>query len=524
MIVVNTDQMRNLDRKAVEEYGIPEELLMENAGESTYFALKKEFGLDKGPITCVCGVGNNGGDGLVVARKLYSMGQDVFVYIIGNPDRYRGPARVNFEILKKIGIPFEILRDLSSFERRISKSYLIVDAIFGTGLQRSVEGVYGDVISIINGSQKKILSIDIPSGINGDNGNVMGIAVKADLTVTYGLCKYGNLLSPGFDYNGRLYLTHISFPPQMYEGNEYKVRINKGPSLPPRPRYGHKGTFGHVVFVGGAQSYYGAPVFSSLSFLKAGGGYSILAAPKSMIPYLANRANEVVFMPMEETSDGYLASSNLERLLELSEKAGFIVLGPGMGVSEEGRRLLSGLIAKVKVPILIDGDGLTLLSKEMELLKKERPPIILTPHPKEMERLSGVSMKAFLERPIESLREFSSTCGSIVVYKTARTLIAYPNGDVYINITGNSGMGTAGSGDVLTGIVAAIYCLTKDMELAARAGVFIHGVAGDIAAIKKGEEGITANDILEAVPYAMRYLREGFPLELQDRYQIPILL
>ena len=524
MKVVSTKQMKDLDRRAVERFGIPEEILMENAGESTYFAIMRELTDLKGPIVCVCGLGNNGGDGLVVGRKLHSMGKEVFIYLLGEPDKYRGPARLNFEIIKKIGIPFEVLKELKSFEEDLKRAELIVDAIFGTGLTRSVEGLYSEVISKINGSNKKVVSIDIPSGINGDNGKVMGVSIKANFTVTYGLCKYGNLLSPGFSYNGRLYLTHISFPPSMYEGPTFDVEINGAPFLPDRPQYGHKGTFGHVIFVGGAKNYFGAPVFSSLSFLKAGGGYSILAGPKSLIPYLSARANEVVFIPMEETEEGHISSLNLPKILEASEKAKGLVVGPGMGISEEGKRIVSELLMKVQRPILVDGDGLTLLSEEIGVLKDRKAPTILTPHPKEMERLTKMRIQDFEESPVENLKEFSKKWGIYVVYKTARSLIGTPEGKIFINITGNSGMGTAGSGDVLTGSILALYCLTGDVEAATKGGVFLHGMSGDIVAQEKGEDGITANDILDTLPLAMKELRGGLDPKLEERYTIPIIL
>jgi len=525
MRLVSTEQMRRMDQTAVQKYGIPEEILMENAGESSYFALVREFGLNKGPTICLCGIGNNGGDGLVIARKLFSMKHDVEIYILGDPLKYKGPAKQNFEISKKMGIPIFQLDDLKAFEDRVKRSYLIVDAIFGTGLVRDVGGIYKEAIEIVNNHARNVLSIDIPSGINGDNGNVMGTAINADVTVTFGLPKYGNVLSPGFVNNGRLYLTHISFPPMLYEDDGEGVWINPTPELPKRLAYGHKGTFGDVLFIGGASSYYGAPVFSSLSFLKAGGGYARLLAPKSMVPFMSAKANEVVYLPVEETERGFISYKALSSILEMASKCHMVVIGPGLGISEDGRRLLFDLLKRVDLPVLIDGDGLTLLSQDMEMLKARKGPTILTPHPGEMQRISGRNIQEIGQDPISFLIDFSKAHQVYLVYKVARSIVVTPEGKVYINVTGNSGMATAGSGDVLTGCIASMYCHSKDVGFALMAGTFIHGLSGDMAALAKGEDGITANDIMESLPLALKALRKKeLPFELTDRYQIPKLL
>jgi len=522
MRLVSTEQMRRMDQAAVQKYGIPEEILMENAGESSYFALIQEFGLNKGLILCICGIGNNGGDGLVVARKLFSMKQDVEVYILGDPLNYKGPAKLNFEISKKLGIPIFLLDDLKAFEDKVKRSWLVVDAIFGTGLVRDVGGRYKEAIEIINNHARHVLSIDIPSGINGDNGNVMGAAISADVTVTYGLPKYGNVLSPGFVNNGRLYLTHISFPPMLYEDEGEGVWINTIPELPQRSVCGHKGTFGDVLFVGGASSYYGAPVFSSLSFLKAGGGYARLAAPITMVPFMSAKANEVVYVPVEETEKGFISHKSLNNLFEVASRCHMVVIGPGLGISEEGRRLLLELLQRLDLPVLVDGDGLTLLSGNMDVLKTRKGPTVLTPHPGEMQRISGKNVNEIGQDPINFLKEFSTKWKVYLVYKVARSLVVTTDGNLYVNVTGNSGMATAGSGDVLTGCIASMFCQSKDVAFAIKAGTFIHGLAGDMAAMTKGEDGITANDIMEALPLALKAMRRGeIPMELLDRYQVP---
>ncbi len=510
---------------AIEQYGIKEELLMENAGESTYFVIKKEFPDNKGPFVVVCGIGNNGGDGFVIARKLYSVNAQVIVFIFGDPEKYKGAARLNYLICQKCGIPIYVNSSLDFFEYKILDSKIVIDAIFGTGLDREVTGIYKDVIDVINSAGKKVVSVDIPSGLNGDNSQPMPNCVKADITVTYGLPKYGNVLSPGFSYNGKLYVSHISFPPQLLSQDEIFVELNRPILIPERPAFGHKGIFGDVLFIGGAKSYYGAPLFASLSFLKSGGGYSRLAAPQGIIPFIATKASEVVFVPLEEGNDGTISHKNLSHLLELTQKVEMLVIGPGLGISEDTRRLLFELLEKVPKPVLVDGDGITLLAKDLQVLKKRTGPTILTPHPGEMARLLNITISQIAKDPINTIRDFSMAYHCHLVYKVARSIIVNPQGQVFINVSGNSGMGTAGSGDVLTGVIASQYCLSKDISIGVRNGVFLHGLSGDIAAEDMGEDGITASTIMETLPLALKAFREGlYKPSLKEKYSMPVVI
>ena len=270
MKISTVQEMRDLDKTAIENYGIPEELLMENAGEAAYFVIMNRFGLQDRKYLIFCGGGNNGGDGFVVARKILSSGGRAKVFILGDHNKYRGAARMNLEILRRMSADISSLKSPEAIATDLSHCGGVIDAIFGTGLARNVEGIYADVIQRINQSAKPVMSLDIPSGVHGDTGLVMGVAVRADATVTFGLPKLGNLLYPGFDLCGKLFVTHISFPPSMIEEAGIKVEINHTDPLPRRDPQGHKGTFGDVLFIAGASTYFGAPYFSALSFLRAG--------------------------------------------------------------------------------------------------------------------------------------------------------------------------------------------------------------------------------------------------------------
>jgi NAD(P)H-hydrate epimerase len=518
MKISRVSEMRAMDRAAIEQYGIAEELLMENAGHAAYTVLVQEVGITDKTFLVFCGLGNNGGDGFVVARKIHSCGGAVQVYMLGEQSAYKGAARLHLDILARLPVPGRQLTSVATVQPEVARGDVIIDAIFGTGLSREVTGLYREVIDLINGSGKPVLSLDIPSGIHGDTGQVMGTAVRAEYTVTFGLPKPGNLLYPGYGLGGKLYVSHISFPPALYNADTLKLALNRPVSLPPRNPQGHKGTFGEVLFIAGAASYYGAPAFAALSFLKAGGGYARLAAPASMIPFLATRGSEIVFVPQQETPARSLALDNKSALLELATRMDMVVLGPGLSLDEHTQRLARELVQAIDKPLLIDGDGLTALSKDSEILKRRQAPTILTPHLGEMSRLTSLSVADIDARKIDVLQRTAQDLQAIIVLKGAHSLIGYPDARVYMNMSGNSGMATAGAGDVLTGTIAAMFGLGLALPEAVRKGVFIHGLAGDLAALDKGEDGLTAQDILDYLPYAVQMDRQGLPANLRDRY------
>jgi ADP-dependent NAD(P)H-hydrate dehydratase / NAD(P)H-hydrate epimerase len=509
MKISRVKEIQNMDKKAIEQYGISDNLLMENAGVATYLAIAKNFTIENNEFLIFSGVGNNGGDGLVLARKLFSNGAKVSIFILSDPEKYKNAARDNWHTVQKLNIPVIIKPKIEEIESTIKSGNIIVDAIFGTGLTRDIEGYYFKIIQLINQKNNQVISIDIPSGIDGDTGIIKGVAIKANYTVTFGLPKIGNILYPGYEYTGNLYVSHISFPPELYNRDDLKIQINTPLKIPARPTTGHKGTFGNALFISGARNYYGAPYFSSFSFLKSGGGYSRLAAPASIIPYISTRAHEVVFLPQKETSTGCLSLHNFNELLEWSNKMDIVIIGPGISLENDAQELARKLIIHIDKPILIDGDGLTALSQNISILENRKNATILTPHIGEMSRLLQQPVNKIKENPINLLQQFTKHFNVTVTLKGAHTIIGLPDGNIFINMTGNNGMASAGSGDVLTGTIAAMFCLGLPIESAARQGVLIHGFAGDLAAREKGEDGITAQDIMEALPEAMKIVRNN---------------
>ncbi len=517
MKIASVEEMRAMDRHCIEKLGIAEEILMENAALASVSLIRNDIGISGKKFVIFCGTGNNGGDGLAVARLLHSGGGKVKVFLLGDKDKFKGAARANKAIIKKLPVEVLPLTDVAA-KKDAAHSDLIIDAIFGTGLDRPVAGLAANVIGLINKSKKKVLSLDIPSGVNGNTGEIMGTAVKADYTVTFGLPKIGNMLYPGYDLCGKLYVTHISFPPSLIEKDDLKIATNDYVPLPKRAAQAHKGSVGDVLFIAGAASYYGAPYFAAMSFMKSGGGYARLAAPKSMIGKLAVKGREIVYLPQEETAAKSIALSNKKKLMEAAAKADMVVIGPGLSLDEETTQLARELAAEIKKPLLIDGDGLTAIAEDIGILQKRKAPTILTPHPGEMARLTGKSVAEIDKDEIKVLREAAENLNSIIVLKGAHSLVGYPEGNVFINLSGNAGMASAGSGDVLTGCIAAMYGLGLKPQEATRKGVFLHGLAGDLATAKKGEDGITAKDIMEYLPLALKKDRAG---EVNNDYYAP---
>jgi NAD(P)H-hydrate epimerase len=520
--VCSVDEMRRIDEEAAKRFGISHELLMEDAGTAIFSLILKEIGLGK-RFCVVAGTGNNGGDALVAARRLYAAGASVRIYIVGSPDSFTDLTRRNYELAKSMGIPIQFIQsdeDVKRFSEEAKECDVLVVGIIGVGLRGEVTGVRRSVIEAINRLGKTVVSVDIPSGINGNNGLVGGVAVKSTYTVTFGLPKYGNILYPGYYYCGKLYVSFLSYPPQLLSSDDIRVELNYPVPPPERVRWGHKGTFGKFLAVAGARYYYGAPYYVAYSFLKAGGGYSRLATPKSVAPFIASRNSEIVFIPLEETDEGTLALRNLETILRLVDEyeIDIVAIGPGTSTNPETQELMRRLAEAINKPIIIDGDGITAIAKEPDVLKKRKAPTVLTPHPGEFTRLTGLSIKQVQEDPIGILRKTCIELNSYIVLKGAHTLIGRPDGYIYINMTGNPGMAKAGMGDVLTGTIAAMYGIGyRDIGEATRIGVLVHGLAGDLAAKDLGEDGATPDDVIQYLPKALRILREE-PQKIIEEY------
>ncbi len=518
MKIASVGEMRLMDRFAIEKLSIAEEILMENAGLAAFNVLRNRTGIRGKKIVIFCGSGNNGGDGLVMARLLHSGGARVKIFLLSGSEKFRGAAKTNFGIVTRLPVEITKLTNAAMAGKDLAHSDVVIDALLGTGLDRPVSGLVADVIALMNKSKKKILSLDIPSGVNGDTGDVMGVAVKADYTVAFGLPKIGNMLYPGYELGGELFVSHISFPPALYDDQKLSVRTNDAIALPPRPAEAYKGAMGDVLFIAGAANYYGAPYLAAGSFMKSGGGYARLAAPRSVIPVVAKRGREIVYLPQKETAAGSIALNNKKTLLDYSARVDMVVIGPGLSLQEETVQLVKEMAATVKKPMLIDGDGLTAVAENPEILRKRKAKTILTPHLGEMARLTGKSAKEISSDKITVLRETAQKLKSTIILKGAHSLVGTDDGRIYVNLSGNAGMATAGSGDVLTGCIAAMYGMGLNSDQAARKGVFLHGYAGDLAATKKGVDGLTAQDIMNALPQTLQEDRGGM---IHERYYNP---
>ncbi len=516
MRICTVQEMRDCDRTAVANLGLSVEILMENAGHAVCEAVKREFGIRDRRFTIVCGAGNNGGDGFAAARLLRSMGADVRVTLLADESDISGAARANLHAAVLCGVTVQRL--VTADELYLGRSSdVVIDAIFGTGLSRSPEGLHAEVIERLNRAAMPVLAVDIPSGVNGDTGMTPGPAVKATCTVALGLPKRGNLLCPGRELCGRLHVSHISFPPSLYNAVGDMVAGELTP-LPDRPLESHKGVFGDVLFVAGARSYLGAPYLAAMSFLKAGGGYARLAAPESLAALLGTNACEAVMVPLQETVGGSSALANLDVLRDLSDRVDMMVIGPGVSLEQETQELVRMLVSSVSVPVLVDGDGLTAVAGDPACLQRRTAPTVLTPHAGEMARLLKTTPEVVQRDRVAAVQKATEELRAVVVLKGASTIVGSPGDSMYLNLSGNPGMATAGCGDVLSGTIAAMYGAGLDLRSAVDAGVFIHGVSGDLAAQAKGQDGIIARDVMECLPLSVQTYRQRFSELMNNHY------
>jgi NAD(P)H-hydrate epimerase len=510
MRVTTVEQARALARRSRDELGVPDAIRREGAGLAVATAARRLAGAGGGRrVVVVCGTGGTGGVGLVAARALHADGARVAALIVGDPGRLGEASRQALEMATRAGVAAGVVRDAASEQvaRALGGCDVVIDALLGTGLAGDVSGARLEAIEAINRAGAPVVSVDLPSGVDGDTGQVRGAAVRADVTVALGLPTLGAVLHPGAALAGKLYVAHLSIPRPLREAAELDVSISAPPPLPPRRPDGHKGTFGDVLFVAGAAGYLGAPGLAALSMLKAGGGYSRLAAPRSIVPHVAAWASEVVFLPQAETPAGSLSRAAAARLLELAEAADLVVLGPGLSLDPETQALVREIVPAISKPLLVDGDGLTAVAADPDVVRRRAGPTALTPHPGEMARLLGRSVDEIRADPVGAVRRAAADLRAAVVLKGARSLVGFPDGRVLVNPTGNSGMGTAGAGDVLDGAIAAMNGLGLGLDDAVAAGVFVHGLAGDLAAADLGEDGMTARDVLEHLPAAVRRYR-----------------
>ncbi len=491
MKVAIAAKMKQIDRLAQEEYKIPGAVLMERAALALRQVMQERFGLTGKKVYIFCGKGNNGGDGLALARLLTETTAEVTVILAFERHQFTGLAGENLSAATKFGLRIIDWQELNLKE--LQQADLIIDALLGTGAVGAPGGPVASIISMINASGKPVIAVDIPSGVNVDNGRISETVVKASLTVTFGLPKPGLLVYPGAEVCGELVIDSIGFPRMLLDSPDLKINSlsvqEVGELLPKRVSTAHKGSSGHVFIIGGATGMTGAIAICSLGALRAGAGLVTAGIENQNV--FSEKPAEVMTLPWDQ-------------VLTLLKKANAVVFGPGASVGEHSRVLLRELLVKCKAPLVIDADGLNLLAAESINLRELGLRVILTPHPGEMSRLSGLTVAEIQENRIEVARRFAKEWGVTLVLKGARSIIADDTGNIFINPTGNSGMATAGMGDALAGIIGGLLAQGMDPTEAAATGTYLHGLAGDLAIQRYGPTGIITTDLLKEYPIAVK--------------------
>lgn len=538
MRIVTGAEMAEIDRRTIEEIGIPAEALMESAGYRVALATWELLGMPVPPspgsvpvgrttrsqprIVVLCGRGNNGGDGFVAARYLTEWGARVRVYTVAESRSRSGDGRGGsrrpsdrvaarqLEILRKLGmdVPAVTAADLSKVKLNLAMADAVVDALLGTGFRGEPEGLIASLIDAINEAGAPVVAVDIPSGVNSAGGPVVR-AVRAHVTVTFGLPKLGTILYPGADYCGRLQVVDIGFPRRIADDGADLWLLNARDVrewLPARPADSHKGTYGHVLVVAGSPGMTGAGQLAVRGAHRAGAGLVTWAVPRSLQASLAPASPETMTVPWpEDAADG---TPSLENWLENLTARGVngAVVGPGLGQNGSTALFVRTLLARLSVPAVVDADGLNILAGwegAEELRRRDgAAPWILTPHPGEMARLSGRSRDEILAAPVAVARTVAARYRAVVVLKGARTVVAEPGGRAWINATGNPVLATGGTGDVLAGAIGALLAQGCAPWQAAAAGVYLHGVAADLAARELGDAGALTREIADRLPRA----------------------
>ena len=503
MRVFNTRQMREADRRTIDDIGIPSIVLMENAGRQVVAAMDASFeNLDTMRVAVLCGRGSNGGDGFVVARTLSERGVPVGVFLLGQAADVKGDARTNLNVLKNLGLDVVEIADAEAWELHGADvlGADLVDALFGTGLNGPLSGLAESVTADVNGSPRPVVSIDLPSGLSADTHEVPGPAIDATMTVTLGAPKLPLVLPPAEALAGSLVIADIGIPEAVIDDVdgphvEILTRESMRPLIEPRSPDTHKGDFGRVLIVAGSPGKTGAASLAAMAALRSGAGLVTVAAPASSAPVIATLGAEYMTLPLPEAPDGTLAEAALEAILEVD--ADVIAVGPGLGRSATVTAVVRGIVERAGMSVVLDADGINAFAGAAEaLVGRDGTDLIITPHPGEMARLVGLSTEAVQANRLDVARDFATSHRVHVVLKGYRTVVVSPDGRTSINLTGNAGMATGGTGDVLTGMIAAWFGQLLDAEAATRLAVYLHGLAGDLSEADEGEVALIAGDIV----------------------------
>ena len=494
--VLNSEEMKQCDKNTMEHYGLPSAVLMERAAYSVYEEITKEKPDTGTTVLIACGAGNNGGDGFALARLLYLKGYPVDILFAGKEDKTSIEAKRQLTIVRNYEIPL--------FTELPKKEYdVIVDSLFGIGLCRNIEGDYADLIEKLNVMEGYKVAVDICSGLSADDGAVMGVAFRADLTVTFGFAKLGHLLFPGAAYSGRVTVKDIGIDEMSLLSVKPKAGVLDTEDfymLPKRKSRTNKGSYGKLLIFAGSRNMAGAAAFSARAAYSSGSGLVRVVTEESNREIIQTLVPEAILTTYDMDTD-------MDRLVqEILPWADAIVAGPGIGIHSQAENLIRAILKYAKVPCVLDADGLNLIAEHKDWLWEKKAPVIVTPHLGEMSRLCGMSIPEIQNNLISVAGEFAKKYQVVTVLKDARTVISLPEGFFYINTSGNNGMATGGSGDVLTGVIGSFLGQKMDVKKAAPLSVFIHGMAGDVTAERYGKAGLMASDLIEGI---REVLKEG---------------
>lgn len=518
MKIVTASEMRDIDRVTAQRYGVPSLTLMENAGAALAEFVREHYP-HASRIAIICGKGNNGGDGFVAARKLHLAGKVVEVLLLAASDDLKGDAAEMFDRLPVRSVEVNSEQQVRhEFERSFSHADLFLDAVLGTGFKPPVSSLYAAAIRAMNHSGLPVVAVDVPSGADSDSlATQLGDdVVHADTAVTFTAPKPVHVFSD-------LVRTTTAVAPIGSPREAVTTHLGLNVITPPdfaklladRPLDSNKGIYGHALIVAGSFGKSGAAAMAGMSCLRSGAGLATVATPKSVLAAVASYAAEIMTEPLAETPDGTLSRSALEKWDQLVKNMTVLAVGPGLSRNSETVHVVREILRRTAIPTLLDADALNALAGQTELLAQAKAPTIITPHPGEMARLCGTNVQSVQADRVAVARQFASSRKTIVVLKGHKTVVASPSGETWINCTGNPGMATGGTGDVLTGIIAGLLAQhPKEPLLCAIAGVFLHGLAGDVARDHVGEISLMATDLIHVLPEAFRRAKKG----LQKRW------
>ncbi len=512
MKLVTSELMRRIDRETIDNVGIPGPELMENAGRGIAYGILTDIvqTTESLKFAVFCGKGNNGGDGYVIARYLQEGGLEVIIYFIGPPDKLSPDAKLNYDRAIEAEIVMVEVKSSADLPENLDCDY-IIDAIFGTGFEGEPKDLPAEIIGYINRQEQPVIAVDMPSGLNADNGQHEGAVVVADFTYTLALPKYGLYVSPGRELAGLVRVVPIGVPDEVVEKFEIRDELITDEyvmeALPYRKPDGHKGDFGTVFILAGSTGLTGAAILAAKSALRGGCGLAKVGCPRTLLPIIAGGVIEATTLPLPDVAKkGALALRGLGEIKLAVKEHDAAIIGPGIGRHHETLELIRRLVKSIEVPAIIDADGVNALAGHLEFLEGTESPLVITPHPGEFKRITGISVPEDIHERLKVAREFATHYKIVLVLKGSPTIVADEDGGCYLNQTGNNGMATGGSGDVLSGLIGSFLAQGLEPLDAALCAVYIHGFAGDLAATELTERAVIAGDLIDFLPDVFEFL------------------